>query len=234
MNKIDQSILLDIDHCPLEKVAQMAGCDVRTLIHLGGAKKLKVHTYARQWETHIIEFGKDEDGKPTGEVRVQTMTLDHIQDELVRIPWHEMKGWDAFWEDQTEFQLSGVDYVQYSLEDPSVEEAVFPATFNEPLIVKLPQLLIKTADIRSLLGLSSSTAKEDQKPDGGVSRDTLLTMIIGMAVDAYGYDPGAKKSHVPKELENCFNLLGLSLIDDTIRKALKEASVLLPAKPHKS
>jgi hypothetical protein len=56
-----------------------------------------------------------------------------------------MKGWDAFWEDQTEFPLSGVNYVQYSLEDPSVEEATFPATFNEPLIIKLPQLLIKAA-----------------------------------------------------------------------------------------
>lgn len=59
-------------------------------------------------------------------------------------------------------------------------------------------------------------------------RQTLYKMIIGMAKDAYGFDPDASRSPFPKDLEGILDGLGISVSDDTIRKKLKEASEFLP------
>jgi hypothetical protein len=59
-------------------------------------------------------------------------------------------------------------------------------------------------------------------------RETLLKLIIGMAVDAYGYDPLATRSPLPKELSQILALQGIPISDDTIRKWLKEATQLWP------
>lgn len=59
-------------------------------------------------------------------------------------------------------------------------------------------------------------------------RDTLLKLIIGMAVEQYGYDPKAKRNeataHIRSDLESC----GISMDADTILNKLREASELLP------
>jgi hypothetical protein len=71
----------------------------------------------------------------------------------------------------------------------------------------------------------------DHALDGPIDtkeRESLLKLVIGMAVKGYGYDYKASKSKTPKEIESDLNLLGLNLSDDTIRKYLKEAAALLP------
>lgn len=60
-------------------------------------------------------------------------------------------------------------------------------------------------------------------------RGTLLKLIIGMAVDGYGYKPSSAKSPFPKELEGILDRLGISVSNDTIRSKLKEAAQLLPS-----
>lgn len=59
-------------------------------------------------------------------------------------------------------------------------------------------------------------------------RETLLTLIIGLAVGGYGYDPKAKKSNMVTQFLNDLDRLGLSISDETVRKYLKEAANLLP------
>jgi len=54
-----------------------------------------------------------------------------------------------------------------------------------------------------------------------------------MAIDAYGYDPSATRSPIPKELEGILDGLDISVSDDTIRDKLKEAMELLPQTPEK-
>lgn len=64
-------------------------------------------------------------------------------------------------------------------------------------------------------------------------RETMLKLIIGMAIDGYGYDPSAAKSPLTWEGEDSLRahlqLHGISVDPDTIRKYLKEAKALLPA-----
>ncbi|MEZ5918614.1 MAG: hypothetical protein R3D66_01390 [Alphaproteobacteria bacterium] len=88
----------------------------------------------------------------------------------------------------------------------------------------------------SNLGLSfpnlvSNKKKSKDKPLSTLERETLLKLVIGMAVDGYGYDPVAKRSPLAKELEDSLNELGISITDDTIRKWLKESAELLPQAP---
>ena len=82
--------------------------------------------------------------------------------------------------------------------------------------------------------ISDATVKEE-KPLGTTERDTLLKLVIGMAVDGYGHDPAAAKSNVPKEVADILVKLGMSVSDDTVRKYLKQAAdTVLPAKPRQS
>ena len=59
-------------------------------------------------------------------------------------------------------------------------------------------------------------------------RESLLKLVIVMALDGYGYDPAASRSPIPKEIADQLATRGLSLDVDTVRKFLKEAKELLP------
>jgi hypothetical protein len=59
-------------------------------------------------------------------------------------------------------------------------------------------------------------------------RETFLKIIIGMAVDCYGYDPSASRSTAIKDIQGALDRLGIQLSDDTIRQKLTEASEFFP------
>lgn len=63
-------------------------------------------------------------------------------------------------------------------------------------------------------------------------RQSMLRIIIGMAVDAYRYDPLANQSPFTGEGEDslykALQLIGINVNSDTIRKYLKEAAEFLP------
>ncbi|MEI8158537.1 MAG: hypothetical protein WCH60_16865 [Burkholderiales bacterium] len=62
--------------------------------------------------------------------------------------------------------------------------------------------------------------------------NTLLKLVIGMAMKGYAYDPAASKSAVPKEIADDLATLGINITDDTVRKWLKEgANNVLPSSP---
>lgn len=70
----------------------------------------------------------------------------------------------------------------------------------------------------------------EDKPLVTSERDSLLKLVIGMAVQGYSYNPEAKKSGTVAEIKSDIEQLGLALDDDTIRSYLKQASAKLPAK----
>ena len=69
--------------------------------------------------------------------------------------------------------------------------------------------------------------QETAKPLLTKEKETLLKMIIGMAVGGYGYDPAASKSSIPSDVYNDLALHGVQLDLDTIRNKLKEAAQFL-------
>lgn len=58
-------------------------------------------------------------------------------------------------------------------------------------------------------------------------RETLLRVLVGIALEQYGYDPKKARNSAPKQISDDLALHGLSVSDDTIRKYLNEASELL-------
>jgi hypothetical protein len=62
----------------------------------------------------------------------------------------------------------------------------------------------------------------------GKERESVLKLIIGMAIKGYRYDPTSSRSATVSEITSDLEQLGLSLSDDTVRKWLKEAAELLP------
>lgn len=60
-------------------------------------------------------------------------------------------------------------------------------------------------------------------------RQTVLKLIIGMAIKGYCFDPAASRNSAASEIVSDLALLGISIDDDTVRKWLKEAAALLPS-----
>jgi hypothetical protein len=59
-------------------------------------------------------------------------------------------------------------------------------------------------------------------------RESLLKLVIGMAVAGYGYDPKAERSQQIPEIANDLALAGVTMDADTVRKWLRAAAQLLP------
>lgn len=60
-----------------------------------------------------------------------------------------------------------------------------------------------------------------------LERTSLLKLIIGMAVEQYGYNPKVHRNSATANIKTDLESVGLSLDEDTIRKWLKEAADLL-------
>ncbi|TXH49242.1 MAG: hypothetical protein E6Q93_25410 [Burkholderiaceae bacterium] len=69
---------------------------------------------------------------------------------------------------------------------------------------------------------------------GTRERDTLLKLVIGMAIGGYGYEPEAARSKTPGEIVADLAKRGIAVSDDTVRKYLKEAAATVLPRPAKS
>lgn len=104
--------------------------------------------------------------------------------------------------------------------------------FDNEIKVNKNELVIYRDDIRKLL--SKDTPKLDDsgpvssRKESLKANESLMKMVIAMAIDGYGYDPGEKKSPFPAELMlHVQNKTGLTIDVDTVRKWLKEAATLI-------
>ncbi len=80
---------------------------------------------------------------------------------------------------------------------------------------------------------SASSAPEpiapaSQKSLGARERESLLKLVIGMAVGGYGYNPKSNRSDVISEIASDLEKAGVPLDVDTVRKYIREARELLP------
>lgn len=58
--------------------------------------------------------------------------------------------------------------------------------------------------------------------------ESLLKLVIAMAIGGYGFDPNQKKSPIPAELTTEVERVGLSIDVDTVRKWMQRGVELLP------
>lgn len=158
--------------------------------------------------------------------------------------------------DSHEFMLPSIDLLDFWRGWPSGRINVDPSAFDrqtfkrKDIVVWLEHkrfygaryflLELSTADSgdadvnKSVLDEIESLRAENvrlQANDLGTrERETLLKIIIGMAVEGYRYDPNAKRNIAVSEIVKDLEALGVAVSDDTVRKYLKSASQLLPPK----
>lgn len=112
---------------------------------------------------------------------------------------------------------------------PSMKDAIFYPIGTLPedadLVVRTDVLLEFEQSINGAPATTDATLHPKEW-------DNLLKMVIGMAIDGYGYDPTAVKSGIPKEIAKAVTDCGMSISDDTVRKYLRRAvNEVLPAMP---
>ena len=83
-------------------------------------------------------------------------------------------------------------------------------------------------DWKSLYDKLCAAIPAEAKPLSTRERDSLLKLVIGLAVKGYGFQPRAARSQVPSEIAGDLDQLGIGLDADTVRKYLKEGTELLP------
>lgn len=91
---------------------------------------------------------------------------------------------------------------------------------------EIAQLKESLASVQSRSGAISDEPEE--KALRTRERESLLRLIVGMAIGGYGYDPTAARSTVTGEIASDLEKAGVPLDPDTVRKWLKEAASLLP------
>lgn len=75
----------------------------------------------------------------------------------------------------------------------------------------------------SLKAVKPLSTKEPKSEPTPRERESLLKLILGMAIDGYGYDPKATKSTQIKAIADHLLTRGLRIDEDTVRKYLNEA-----------
>ena len=94
--------------------------------------------------------------------------------------------------------------------------------------LRIQHLLEQIKELETQFASARDQAPPLEKPLGTRERDSLLKLVIGMAMGGYGYVPSANRSDQPATIEADLARLGVSLDVDTIRKWLKRGAELLP------
>ncbi|MTI08704.1 hypothetical protein [Curvivirga aplysinae] len=154
----------------------------------------------------------------------------------------------AVWLDDREIDISGDWWQEYLLnEDDLIDEALKAIKLKrfelengkhesdglsfdkQMLILKLRIDELEKEKASLFQGRQKNIeTKKIEKPLHTREKNTLLKMIIGMAVEQYGYNPKQARSRASSDIVSDLANCGISVDPDTIRKWLKEASDLLP------
>jgi hypothetical protein len=85
---------------------------------------------------------------------------------------------------------------------------------------------LSAIEANHMTAVRESSVSKGEKPVGPRERDSLLKLILGMAIEGYSYDPKATKSAHISEIASDLQIVGLALDEDTVRKYLNEAKAL--------
>lgn len=104
--------------------------------------------------------------------------------------------------------------------NPAVED-YYPTSLPEDAV-----WVVRTEALKALEEQVDDESAKERKLST-TERNTLLKLVIGMAIGVYGYNPKSSRSDVPKRISNDLAVHGIHVSDDTIRSWLKSASEVL-------
>jgi hypothetical protein len=95
----------------------------------------------------------------------------------------------------------------------------------------LKELTIKTGElvherdelIGEVIKLQQAASVHEKNPLKPKAKESLLKLVIGMAIDGYGYEPQATRTSTAREIAGHLAEQGILIDEDTVRKWLNEA-----------
>lgn len=106
---------------------------------------------------------------------------------------------------------------------------VTPSELKEIQDLDTVKLFFENQALKQKLNTYNERGKA-KKPLHTKERESLLKMVIGMAIKGYAYEPKKTRNSAIPEIANDLELLGIPLDQDTVRKWIYEAKELLPPK----
>ena len=86
---------------------------------------------------------------------------------------------------------------------------------------------LESLNSEATLSSANLTPKDEPSPMTR-EKESLLKLVLGMAIRGYGYQPRSLKNLAVKEIADDLRLLGLGLDEDTVRKYLQRAKAEFP------
>ena len=175
--------------------------------------------------------------------RIRDLALRALQWQQVYDP--VLPGFFLAWAERTEIPLPqelvaavkarGVQVADWeSLYDHLADKAAKAADDHKEMIqTQRTTIDGLVAQCRALAARLASREAQPVEPTGAKDistrqRDSLLKLVIGMAIRGYGYDPSQRRSETVSEIAADLDRAGVGLDVDTVRKWIREASELLP------
>ncbi len=212
-------------HRTFAQAASYLQCTIEDLNYFVIEGELSPSTFItdKQLRTYVMLPGEHYD--ETGQVFPEEITSTNEYDfgaSLITYPrgfFHLVLGRQISSSD-CEFQFlaskpSGLDIgdILYKLETPI------------RLAEALDSCVLMTTELDRFKAMMSRrvTGTSDDKQLATKERNTLLKLVIGMAMRGYGHDPASLKSDAPKVIAEDLASLEIGLEPDTVRKYLKQA-----------
>jgi hypothetical protein len=124
-----------------------------------------------------------------------------------------------------------IDWVRkYDLPFPKELEELVEANLGKRIDWKERyEALVKEFDERNEASKNSALKPKEKKEKqlSTKERNTLLKLVVGMAIDGYGYDLSASRSSMPREIAAGLLTHNISIDEDTVRNWLNEAKELV-------
>jgi len=204
--------LIDREYYPLETATRVLGCAEDDLIHLAANDKLVIYLLTDDFTYGVrrtVEYG----------VKVENRTLFPKLVPVTKTHWVNLE--------------AGIELtLTVTAPDENLKPEIWYAPFydfcDDPIF--LNKLVVLHDDLMRI-----ANGKADKINEFNLSsaeRTSMLKLVLGMAIDAYGYNPNATKNKATGEnngsIKAALDRLGISIDADTIRKYLNEAKDLLP------
>ncbi len=217
----------------LDEAAEVLGNGYKPadLIYLGVHENLPIYVLAADWNVGVCIRGKTDadsdegDWAPAARPTFVAAFTDRL-DGLQRLHTKTL----------SKFEANPEAIVQsFTLErtDDEGSSKLYEYQFGENLGT-IPsseaaidvRCLVITAEAVAVLQKQQKAVGE--KPLGSLERNTLLKLVIGMAISGYKYDTNSKRNSATKEICDDLDLLGIGLDAGTVKKWLDIGAEMLP------
>jgi hypothetical protein len=210
--------MIELDYYPLAIAAEKTGYSKELLIYLAAEGKLPLFFRENGTEVHLIEFDIGYEADNFGAMS-EYYQLINVESSTITKPYQISVETIQRYCNNRDVKLYGLMNPDHPLCEGTETRLKYPVPFKN---------IDKYVSAEDVARLSKKETVKNAFTDN--ERNTMLKLIIGMAINAYGYDPEDTRNKATGDKNGIRAKLqthGINISDDTIRKYLKEAQNLL-------